>query len=108
MFSKEFYLGGGVLLESEVASSKLPFFVGYFEDSHFYAGSSFVLFILKIFLVTVDYLSGHYQSIVPFEDGDILKTIRDAGGCDVRARLRLEYSGQFYFDIVLLHSKCLS
>ena len=92
--------------QSEVPSMKLPLFLGYFEDSHFRKGLSHAFMELQYLYCII--CPGHYQSIVPFEDSAILRTIMENGGCDVRSRLRLEYTGQFYFDIVLIIFKCLS
>ena len=47
--------------------TKLPFFLGYFEDSHF--------------------ACPHYQSLVPNQQGPILTSMKENGGCDVAAML---------------------
>ena len=56
--------------QTEAPSTKLPFFLGYFEDSHF--------------------ACPHYQSLVPYQQGPILRSLKENGGCDVSAMLGLE------------------
>ena len=56
-----------MLQQTKAPSTKLPFFLGYFEDSHF--------------------ACPHYQSLVPNQQGPILTSMKENGGCDVAAML---------------------
>ena len=53
----------------------MPFFLGYFEDS--------------------DYAGPHYQSVVPLQQGPILTSLKENGGCDVEEMLGFEKTGHF-------------
>ena len=55
--------GGGIL--SETPSDKCPLFLGFYEESI--------------------YASGHYQSVIPCSDNQILRDIVNKGGFDVTA-----------------------
>ena len=66
--------------QPEAPSAKMPFWLGYFEDSQFF--------------------DPHYQSVVPFENGPILTSLKENGGCDVAEMLGLNLTGQFCFYIV--------
>ena len=69
-----YLIGGGVFQQTEASSTKMPFFLFFFEESHFF--------------------DPHYQSIVPFENGPVLATLKENGGCDVAAILGLDLTGQ--------------
>ena len=56
--------------QTEAPSTKLPFFLGYFEDSHF--------------------ACPYYQSFVPYQQGPILTSMKENGGCDVTAILGID------------------
>ena len=72
---------------TEAPTTKIPFFLGYFEDSHF---------------------SGpHYQSVVPLQQGLILTSLRENGECDVATMLKYEMTGQFCFHLVNISIRLL-
>ena len=73
--------------QAEAPSKKMPFFLGYFEDS--------------------DYACPHYQSVVPQQQGPILTSLRENGGCDVAAMLGFEMSGQFCSHLINISIRLL-